>query len=91
MTLSVVACFAIMSCCHVEPFVAVQTDRSSWVKIGTVSAINIPRIKRIMAEAKIPLWVNAEGYPYYQPVFVPPLYHQRAQQILFENGGHPLE
>lgn len=85
-TLLVVAVsFALVSCRHVEPLVTAQTDRTGWVEIGKVAAIDVRSTQRVMIESGIPAWFDAAGYPFY-PVTVPPEHRERATQILAQRG-----
>ena len=87
--LALVASIALVSCRSVQPLVAAQTDRTGWVEVGRVPAVNVTKMQRVMIEAGIPAWFDATGYPYY-PVTVPPEHRERATQILSQRGYHAL-
>jgi hypothetical protein len=84
-----VAVLALAGCRHVQPLVTAQTDRTGWVEVGTVPAVSVTKMQRVMTEAGIPAWFDAHGYPYY-PVTVPPEHRERATRILTERGYHAL-
>ena len=84
-----VAVLALAGCRHVRPLVTQQTDRTGWVEVGTIPAVSVTKMQRVMIEAGIPASFDVDGYPYY-PVTVPTEYRERATRILTERGYHAL-
>ena len=77
----------VAGCQHMTPLVTKDTDRTGWVEVAIVPAVDVVRMQRIMIREGIPAWFDSSGYPYY-PVTVPPEHRERARRLFAERGYH---
>jgi hypothetical protein len=68
-------------CAKFTPLVTSETDRTGWVRIGTVMSYNVPKVNVRMNEAGIPAWCDPKGYPSY-PVTTPPEHQKKAKDLI---------